>query len=163
MLTALTDHHAVSTAEVIRGLATATAQVNTPALAHEAGLDADLVARSLAVLSGLGLLGYDLSLGGYFSRHLPFDADALGTLHPRLADAHQLAGDMAVRVEGVDGDEVVATVVSGKNEYRVRTSPDAGSFSCTCKWYADKGARQGPCKHVLAVRLQQASTVPSQP
>ena len=163
VLTALTDHHAVSTAEVIRGLAAAKAQIDVPALANEAGLEVDLVARSLAVLSGLGLLGYDLSLGGYFSRHLPFDADALSALHPRLADAHKLAGDMAVREEGVDGDEFVATVVSGKNEYRVRTSPHAGSFSCTCRWYTGKGARQGPCKHVLAVRLQQASTVPSQP
>jgi uncharacterized Zn finger protein len=57
-----------------------------------------------------------------------------------------------VRVLGRSSTDMVAEVTSGEKVYQVCiTGPEA---TCTCPWYRNHGSSRGPCKHVLAVRLE---------
>lgn len=46
-----------------------------------------------------------------------------------------------------------ATVTSGPGTYQLH--PEGARLRCTCQWRADHGGRRRPCKHELAVRIQQ--------
>jgi hypothetical protein len=111
-------------------------------LEHLTGLSASDLDASLARLGGRGQLGYDLSVSGYFRRHLPFDYDKLEALHPRLKAAQSLR---------VEWREEVAWVESGETRYRVGW--DGSEAHCNCPWYAQYRLQRGPCKHILAAHL----------
>lgn len=115
--------------------------VDVSAIASSTGLAAGRVHSALAALAAHGLLGFDAHTGGWFHRPLPYDASLTEKLHPRLAAANALIGNVAANPDGS------FTV----NDYRVRLAGTGDT--CTCPWYGKHRGDRGPCKHVLAARM----------
>lgn len=138
---ALADEEAVdAVAETLHG----EPEIDTEAVARDAGLERTAVQTALGALGAAGRVGYDLAHSAYFHRELPYDRAVLEKMHPRLLGARELFEQGAVRL-GSDA----ATVRSGEAEYVVRT--EGGVSRCTCAWFARHLGQRGPCKHVLAV------------
>lgn len=106
-------------------------------------------------MAAMGLLGYDLDARSYFYRKLPYKAQRVLSLNPRLKNALKLVEKGQVTlvprtdgaIEGrVAGSDVWHTVVLNGESAR-----------CTCAWMGQYGGSRGPCKHILAVKkfLQQ--------
>ncbi|TCJ31066.1 SWIM zinc finger family protein [Nocardioides jejuensis] len=142
----LADEQSAEDADLISALLTFEPRIDISGLSAEAGLAEDRVTRALSRLGAAGRVGYDVAEGGYFHRELPYDADRLATMHPRLRDAITLVETSAVRLDGE-----TAYVRSGDTEHVVRRVVDGDR--CTCPWYAKHKGNRGPCKHVLAVDL----------
>ncbi|MEO1678566.1 MAG: SWIM zinc finger family protein [Pseudomonadota bacterium] len=121
-------------------------RIDASGLAASTGLPRDAIDGALAELAATGLVGFDLAQGGYFHRVLPFDADQIAALNPRLEAARALVAAGAVTRSGSD-----AQVVSGDVVHRV--SPDGDGWRCTCPWFAKTAGQRGPCKHILAVEM----------
>ena len=121
-------------------------RIDVARLAAESGLPEERVTRALGRLGAAGRVGYDAAEAAYFHRELPYDAERLATMHPRLRDATALVEAGAVRI---DGD--TAHVRSGDTDHVVRRTADGDR--CTCPWYAKHKGSRGPCKHVLAADL----------
>ena len=103
----------------------------------------DRIETSLAYLSALGRVGFDLKTEGFFRRDLPFEVPGIENLHPRLKAARAL-------LNSVQFEEGRATVQSGNTCYVVEWSgPEA---SCNCPWFSNHGNDRGPCKHILAAQ-----------
>jgi SWIM zinc finger len=115
-------------------------------LATLTSLSHERVRKALTFLSAQGHVGYDLATSAYFHRELPFKAEALLRMNPRLRDARQLVDAGKVRLEPGG-----ARVISGDLEHRVTFSDVADR--CTCPWWGKYAGSRGPCKHVLAARL----------
>lgn len=109
-------------------------------LAARSELSVPQVRGLLARLASSGRVGYDVAMGGYFQRNLPYDYERVEQLHPRLKAARKLSVQQ-------EGD--VFWVHSGDVEYRVQGD------ACNCPWYARHAGERGPCKHVLAAQLLQ--------
>jgi hypothetical protein len=124
------------------------------AVAAASGLSPARVRGGLTVLATCGQIGYDVAEAAYFHRSLPFDATKAERANPRLTAARALIAQDAVRVHA-DGD---VTVTSGPATYQLH--PEGTRLRCTCQWWADHGGQRGPCKHELAVRIQQNPAEP---
>jgi hypothetical protein len=142
----LADHQSADDADLVSALLSFEPRIDVPRLAAESGMAADRVTRALSRLAAAGRVGYDTAEAAYFHRELPYDAERLAIMHPRLRDATALVESDAVRVDGA-----VAYVRSGTTEHVVRRTSDGDR--CTCPWYAKHKNARGPCKHVLAVDL----------
>lgn len=140
----LADEDASDDADLISALLAFEPRIDVARLAADAALSEDRVLRALGRLGAAGRVGYDVAEGAYFHRELPYDADRLAAMHPRLRDAHALVEAGAVRVEGD-----TAWVRSGEVEHAVRRTPEGDR--CTCPWFGKHRGSRGPCKHVLAV------------
>lgn len=114
-------------------------------LAASSGLSADRALRALTHLDAAGRAGFDLAASGYFHRELPYNAEALRSMHPRLRDARALADGGSVRTTK-GGFEVTTDVT-----YQVKL--DRRPPTCTCQWWAKHQGLRGPCKHVLAAQI----------
>jgi hypothetical protein len=114
--------------------------------ADRLGWEAGRVASALAALATAGQLGYDQATAAHYHRPLPFRADLIAALHPRLAAARLLASAGTV-VRTALGFEVT----SGTQTYLVHRR-DSG-YGCTCAWWATHHGRRGPCKHVVAATV----------
>jgi hypothetical protein len=146
----LADEQSADDADLISALLAFEPRIDIPRLAAESGLAEERVTRALGRLGAAGRVGYDASEAAYFHRELPYDAERLATMHPRLRDATALVDAGAVRL---DGD--TAYVRSGDTEHVVRRTDDGER--CTCPWYAKHKGARGPCKHVLAADLTRRS------
>ncbi|MGY2875881.1 hypothetical protein ACVW00_003071 [Marmoricola sp. URHA0025 HA25] len=142
----LADDESADDADAVSTLLAFEPTIDVDRLAEEAGLPAARVLRALGRLGGAGRVGFDTARGAYFHRELPYDAERLAAMHPRLRDARALLDAGAVRL---DGD--IAHVRSGDVEHVVRRTPDGDR--CTCPWFARHQGSRGPCKHALAVNL----------
>lgn len=140
----LADPDSVADADLVAAMLAFEPRIDVLALAADAGLAPDRVLRALGRLGAAGRVGYDAAEGAYFHRELPYDAEALEAMHPRLVDARALVEAGAVTA---DGDRF--RVRSGDVEYVVRPTPTG--FRCTCPWYGKHRDDRGPCKHVLAI------------
>ncbi|MFD1467009.1 SWIM zinc finger family protein [Hymenobacter caeli] len=122
-------------------------------LAHD--LAPATVARLCASLSAMGLLGFDLAENHYFYRRLPFKADRILKLNPRLKNARAL-------LDAADDVQLVGLGAGGRTEARVRGTDvwhtvvvgGADAPRCTCPWFTGNQGQRGPCKHILAVQLR---------
>lgn len=151
VLDSLASDEAADDAELISALLSWDPTVDVGALAAASGLGASRVRDALTQLGTAGRVGYDVAEAGYFHRALPYAAEAVAKMNPRLATARALVDAGAVRVDGE-----VAVVRSGDETYHVR-----GASSCTCAWWAKHRGERGPCKHALAVRMLAAAEVPA--
>jgi hypothetical protein len=127
-------------------------QLEASKLAAQLKLSESEVAAALTALGARGLAGYDVNLGGYFHRELPFDMGLVEQHQPRLKGARKLLENGQVKVLAVleDGGadvEVAGTTVA--HFVRLRSEGD----KCTCPWYSRNQGQRGPCKHVLAARM----------
>ncbi len=127
-------------------------RIDPDAIAGRAGLDRADVLGALAAMGSRGLVGFDLAEGAYFHRELPFDLQQVEALHPRLRSARKLAEGGGVRFTRRDRADVEAFVKGTEIEHRVRIVGDQAT--CTCPWQARHNGERGPCKHVLAVRIE---------
>lgn len=142
----LADEQSADDADLASALLAFEPRIDIPRLAAESGLDEKRVTTALGRLGAAGRVGYDVAEGAYFHRELPYDAERLLTMHPRLRDATALVEAGAVRLDGE-----TAYVRSGDTEHVVRRTEDGDR--CTCPWYAKHKGTRGPCKHVLAADL----------
>ena len=142
----LADEQSSDDADLISALLAFEPRIDIDRLSTESGLSTERVTRALGRLGAAGRVGYDAAEAAYFHRELPYDAERLATMHPRLRDATALVEAGAVRL---DGD--AAYVRSGDTEHVVRRTVEGDR--CTCPWYAKHKGARGPCKHVLAADL----------
>ena len=148
VLHALSGARVGNDADLVSSLLSFDQRIDVDALAASIGLERERVLGALSLLASSGRVGYDLAAGAYFHRPLPVRADALATLHPRLADAYGLVDAGKVVVDGH-----VLRVHSGGTDYEVRLGVGPEDDRCTCPWFAKHRGTRGPCKHVLAARI----------
>lgn len=115
-------------------------------LAERTGWAAGRVASALSALAAAGQVGYDLAAAAHYYRPLPYRADLVATLHPRLGAARLLATAGTV-TQTANGFEVT----SGERTYLVHRKGDG--YACTCVWWAQHQGVRGPCKHVVAATI----------
>lgn len=133
--------------------------IDEEGLSRQTNLTLAQIRTALAVLASRGLVGYDLAIGAYFHRELPFDLSLVDRLQPRLVAAKKLiaaGGVHPVPVTrnargGAEGAERDYAVAGSGVEHRVRLSESGGR--CTCPWYSKYQGQRGPCKHVLAAQM----------
>lgn len=142
----LADEESADDADLVSALLAFEPRIDVARLGDATGLPEPRVVRALGRLGAAGRVGYDVAEGAYFHRELPYDADRLAAMHPRLRDAMALVEAGAVRIEGE-----LAYVRSGENEHVVRAAVDGDR--CTCPWFAKHKGSRGPCKHVLAASV----------
>ncbi len=118
-------------------------------LSRETGQGEEEIESALAMLAARGITGYDVTLGRYFHRVLPFDLEKVDSLQPRLKNAKQLVD--AVEIVSRRGSDVDAKVPGSDHLQYVRLR--ASGSRCTCRWFLRYQGRRGPCKHVLAVTM----------
>ena len=89
--------------------------------------------------------------GNWFTRVLPWAADAAARIHPRERRARRLLEAGAVTLV----DDTTAEVRTRAHAYRVRTG---ATRHCTCTWVARHGLDRGPCAHLLAVEYARRAS-----
>jgi hypothetical protein len=135
-------------ADLLSGLLAADPVVERASVSARTGWDPTRATSALAALATAGQVGYDIAEASSFHRPLPYRADLVAALHPRLAAARVLAaaGRLVRTPVGIE-------VTSGDNTYLVHRRN--GEFACTCAWWADHQGRRGPCKHVVAAIISE--------
>lgn len=125
--------------------------LNPDDVAAQSGLTRAEVVAALAVLGSGGLVGYDPAAGAYFHREMPFDVSRVEQLHPRLKDARAIvaAGALRWRERRSDGGECFVRGTEVEHVVRLAESGDR----CTCRWFSRNQGERGPCKHILAARI----------
>ncbi len=114
------------------------------------GKDPKTIDRFTAKLSAMGLLGYDLDIGAYFYRRLPFKPSRILALNPRLKGAKKLIENNQVRILLNENGKIEAKVAGSGVDHLVVI--EHGEAKCTCQWFGKYQGARGDCKHVLAVR-----------
>jgi hypothetical protein len=114
------------------------------------GKDKHQTQQLVAKLSAMGLLGYDLDIGAYFYRQLPFKPERILTLNPRLKGAKKLIESGSVNITLNEANKIEAQVAGSGVNHIVIIEDDKAK--CTCQWYSKYQGTRGECKHVLAVR-----------
>ncbi|GLW28369.1 SWIM zinc finger family protein [Actinoplanes regularis] len=147
VLESLATDEVADDADLVSALLSWDPTIDVDELATASGLEAARVRDALTQLGTAGRVGYDVAEAGYFHRTLPYAAEAVERMNPRLAGARAL-----ITAGGVTLGDEVSLVVSGAETYHVRNE----SQSCTCPWWAKYRGGRGPCKHVLAVRMAAA-------
>ncbi|HLL23087.1 MAG TPA: SWIM zinc finger family protein, partial [Kofleriaceae bacterium] len=131
---------------------------------------ADVRRTLLAALAQLRV-GHDLATGEYFVRPLvatPLPASALRYRDAREAAAHRLlaeAGSVVVTKvhdQGADGRSIEGQVVDAKAHrtfhpaFTIDREGRTSAASCTCNVFRRSGIKEGPCEHMIALRVQYA-------
>lgn len=136
-------------------------------LSRRLGLDRATVLGALAAYTQAGRAIWDLELGCYRLRELtrdPLPIDALRFQNDREARASRFLADGLVRItESTDdgqGSTLAGEVRHGDKPKlpRLRLDPDHRVIEaeCSCNFYQQNKLRQGPCEHILALRLLHA-------
>jgi hypothetical protein len=130
-------------------------RIDPTAISRQANLEPAAVTSALAMLGSRGLVGYDLGAGAYFHRELPFDMERVEDLHPRLKAARQLVAEAKVKLVKNAGGAAELVVQGSEAEHLVRLSSEGPAGDrCTCPWFSKNQGQRGPCKHILAARIQ---------
>jgi hypothetical protein len=156
LLGALSDDSLTADAELMNVLLAWSPRIDIGQVSAAAGLSPERATLALTRLAASGRVGYDLAEQSFFHRKLPF-GPALEKLHPRLADARALIASGAVTLH--DGGASVrgasvrgASVRGGDTDHQVTFA--APYDVCTCPWWGRHRGTRGPCKHVLAARME---------
>jgi hypothetical protein len=119
------------------------------------------LAESLQAGCQQGKLMYDLAAGVYRLRPLTDAPIDLGRLEYRN-DRERVAHDLLVRRGAVRivTENRMVTVDEDKREYRPQMvlgdEGQVGRAECTCTLFRTQGLKQGPCVHLVALRLAYA-------
>lgn len=122
----------------------------------------------LAALAQLRI-GHDLATGEYFARPLlatPVPAHALKFRDAREAAAHRLLGEAngvtvtKIHDQGADGRSIEGQVVDAKAHrtfypaFTIDREGRTAQATCTCNAFRRSGIKEGPCEHMIALRVQ---------
>ncbi len=126
-------------------------QIDSSAISIKSKQSEADVEAALAVLGARGLVGFDLNIGKYFHRVLPFDMDKVEKQQPRLIAARKLieADGVKLHEETTDGPNLLVAGTDIEHFVRLRADGDR----CTCRWFNRYQGNRGPCKHILAARI----------
>jgi hypothetical protein len=158
-----------------RGVDAAVAALATPmtdaALADQLGRPRAEVRRTL--LAGLAQLriGHDLATGEMFARSLtatPVPATTLRFRDAREAAAHRLLGEAGavtltkVHDRGSEGRSIEGQVVDARAHrtfypsFTIDPESRTSAATCTCSAVRRAGIKEGPCEHMIALRVRYA-------
>ncbi len=141
------------------------------ALAQQLGKSsADVRRTALAGLAQLRL-GHDLATGELYARPLtkaPVDPALLRFASPREAQAHRLLGEAnavtltKVADQGSEGKQIEGQVVDAKAHrtfhpgFTIDREGRTTGATCTCSVFRRSGVKEGPCEHMIALRVAYA-------
>lgn len=125
------------------------------------------------VLAGLAQLriGHDLATGELFARPLtaaPIASASLRFRDAREAAAHRLLGEAGavelskVADQGIEGKAIEGQVVDGKAHrtfhpaFTIDREGRTTQATCTCTAFRRSGIKEGPCEHMIALRVAYA-------
>jgi len=129
---------------------------------------ADVRRTLLAALAQLRI-GHDLATGEYFVRPLlatPVAPKTLRFRDAREAAAHRLLGEAngvtvtKVHDQGADGRTIEGQVVDAKAHrtfypaFTIDREGRTAQATCTCNAFRRSGIKEGPCEHMIALRVQ---------
>ncbi|SDH47060.1 SWIM zinc finger [Sinosporangium album] len=138
----LATDHAAADADLVGVLLAFEPRLDADLLAEQSGLTRDRVRAALTQLGTAGRVGYDTAEAAHFHRELPYDAERVLKMNPRLKAANDLVAGGLVRFTGPD-----TAVVNERHVHLAATGP-----TCSCPWWVDYRGTRGPCKHVLAAQ-----------
>jgi hypothetical protein len=129
-------------------------------LARDVYMPAGTAAQSLNQLALRGQAIYDLHAGCYRWRQLlpmALSDRELGPPHPERANAARIIQQRQVRIESQDQGPRGGTILVGKAENQpVEAMIDGDGVirkgSCKCSYFYKYGIRNGPCRHIQALR-----------
>ncbi|MBA2543186.1 MAG: hypothetical protein H0V17_26325 [Deltaproteobacteria bacterium] len=153
---------------VVSALAT---PMTDTALAAKLGKGKREIRRTL--LAGLAQLrvGHDLATGELYARPLtatPIAPSLLKFASPREAAAHRLLAEgnavtlTKVADQGIEGREIEGQVVDAKAHrtfhpgFTIDREGRTASATCTCNVFRRSGVKEGPCEHMIALRVAYA-------
>ncbi len=158
-------------ATAVDALVAAAAQpISAEDLAGKLGRSRSDVRRTLlAALSQLRL-GHDLATGKFYARPLlakPLTGQQLAFRDAREAAAHRLLSEpgsvtLSKVHEQPDGRTVEGQVVDAKAhrtffpQFTIDREGRTSGASCTCSAFRRAGIKEGPCEHMIALRVQLA-------
>lgn len=132
-------------------------------LAKRLNLDRSVVLGALSAFAQAGKVIYDINAKAYRVRELSREAlpmEELRFANPREASATRLVQSGAVKVTAAtrDGKNVLTGSVTGNNKvYNAELVIDRDervvSGKCTCNFYTQNKLMQGPCEHMIALRI----------
>ncbi|HRI52927.1 MAG TPA: SWIM zinc finger domain-containing protein, partial [Pseudomonadota bacterium] len=142
------------------------------------GLAAEEARAALKLLCLRGTVLYDIARAVYRPRALlpqALDVAELRYGSPREARAHRLLGDGSpgqgevklLKVHEIAGEGTVSIEIHGEvldrearrtyaTHFTVDNEGRVKDAACTCPLFRRSGLREGPCEHLLALRLAQA-------
>lgn len=129
--------------------------IDVDTISNMCNLQTAEVKQALATLGSCGLVGFDVKVGSYFHRELPFDMEMVADMHPRLSNARKLVAANAVAILSRSQTLIEASVKGSDALHRVVLNED--SNKCTCPWHSKYLGTRGPCKHILATQLASGS------
>ena len=148
-----------------------TEPLDEAALAARLGRPRAEVRRTvLAALAQLRV-GHDLATGALFARPLtrtPVPADALRFRDAREAAAHRLLAEPGavtltkLHDQGSDGRSIEGQVVdAGAHRtfyptFTIDAEARTAAATCTCSAFRRAGLKEGPCEHLIALRVRYA-------
>ncbi|WP_028021455.1 SWIM zinc finger family protein [Enterovibrio calviensis] len=141
-----------------------THQESATNLATRLQLDLSTVKSALAQYSQLGLVLYDMTADVYRLRALynaPVNLDEIRFNNEREKKAANFVAAKLVTIDKAESDqkgtELIGTVMDNAHEYHVALSIDNDQRlvkgECQCHFWHQNKLRQGPCEHMLALRL----------
>jgi len=131
---------------------------------------AEVRRTALAALAQLRI-GHDLATGELFARPLtaqPIAPAALAFRDAREAAAHRLLAEPGavtltkVADEGSEGRAIEGQVVDAKAHrtfypsFTIDAESRTSAATCTCSAFRRAGVKEGPCEHMIALRVQYA-------
>lgn len=142
-----------------------TQQESAASLASRLALDVSVVKSALAQYSQLGQVLYDLSLDVYRLRHLynqPIALEEIRFTNEREQKANNFVEANLVSVtqlnQGSKGTEIIGLTLDNGKEFQSKLRIDQDQRlvegECQCHFWHSNKLRQGPCEHMLALRLQ---------
>jgi hypothetical protein len=173
-------HGAERRVERIEALFARRGPLSPAEIGAETGLNSDEARAALKLMCLRGTLLYDIARGVYRPRALlpqaqPLDVAELRYGSPREARAHRLLGDggpgqgvvKLVKVHEIAGDGGVAAAAveihgeitdkEARRTYATHFTVDSEGrvkdAACTCPQFRRSALREGPCEHLLALRL----------
>jgi hypothetical protein len=138
-------------------------------LAERIGRPPAEVRRTLLAALAQLRIGHDLATGEFFARPLlatPLPANALKFRDAREAAAHRLLGEAnsvtvtKVHDQGSEGRTIEGQVVDAKAHrtfhpaFTIDREGRTAQASCTCNVFRRSGIKEGPCEHMVALRVQ---------
>lgn len=150
LLNSLAKQEVLEDAESISSVLGFEAIIDEMQMAHRWNMNESQIQAALALLAVSGKLGFDAHDQAYYHRELPDDSTRVLKDNPRLIAAQKL-------VDKVTNIGESKYMVSSKDwNYRVHF-PSRKEAKCTCAWYLNHQNKRGPCKHILAVQLKEAT------